>query len=300
MGQAEEYKAQVKNVRKTAILSLKIILLAFLLFVCFIFSSMIVGLTDSSQTTDPMAVTTALFVVSLLNAIVLSYPIIRSRWTGWKLVITIFFVYYGASTFLSQIETIVYLNYLVNIVPADMIPKLFLQGLITAALFSPLAVLIHGQMRKEEEINSNNQLIMHWTEWCWKLILIAIVYVTIYFSFGLFVFMPLAGSAAQEYYTNLQLPEWIFLFQALRAMIWTALALPVIRMMKGQWWEAALSVALLFSVLMGASLLIPSDIMPEAIRLAHFVEIFTSNFLFGWFIVWLLHRHHEFPLRIKK
>ena len=73
-----------------------------------------------------------------------------------------------------------------------------------------------------------------------------------------------------------------------RGMIWTALALPVIRMMKGDWWEAGLAVALLFSVLMGSLLLVPTEFMPPRIRLAHFVEVTSSNFLFGWLVAWIL------------
>jgi hypothetical protein len=83
---------------------------------------------------------------------------------------------------------------------------------------------------------------------------------------------------------------WIFPFQLLRGLMFAALALPVIRMMKGRLWEAKLAVALLFSVIMAAGLLVPSDIMPDGIRMAHFVEIISSNFLFGWIVVWLLNR----------
>jgi len=52
---------------------------------------------------------------------------------------------------------------------------------------------------------------------------IAVVYVIIYISFGMFVFRPLAGEAFQEYYADLQMPGWILPFQMVRAMIWTAL-----------------------------------------------------------------------------
>jgi hypothetical protein len=85
------------------------------------------------------------------------------------------------------------------------------------------------------------------------------------------------------------------LLQAVRALIWVALAIPVIRMMKGHWWEAGLAVALLFSVLMGALLLIPQDIMPDAIRMAHFAEVTSSNFLFGWIVVFIL--YYQRPLK---
>ncbi|GBD94833.1 hypothetical protein BMS3Abin05_02449 [bacterium BMS3Abin05] len=281
------------NAKTTIMLGLKIIVLTFLLFVSYSIASMAVGLTDSTQTADLMGAMAALLAVCAIQTVVLSYPIIRSRWDRWRLVLTIFLVFYGVMTFLSQIETVVFLRYLVDVVPAEIIPKLFMQGAIIAALFSPLVVLIHGRMKRAEESQEiNRRLIMPLMEWVWKLILIAVIYVVIYFSFGMFVFRPLAGEAFQEYYAGLQLPLWIIPFQMVRAMIWTALALPIIRMMKGNWWEAGLAVALLFSVLMGSLLLLPNPYMPDTIRMAHFVEVSSSNFLFGWIVVWLLNRHH--------
>ena len=98
-------------------------------------------------------------------------------------------------------------------------------------------------------------------------------------------------------------------------MLWAALTLPVIRMMrepalpvpsvaegslskepalslpKGRWWETGLAVALLFSVLMGANLLRPTG-LPVGLQVAHLVEVFGENLLFGWIVVWLLHRRH--------
>ena len=291
------------NAKKSVTFGLKLVVLTLILFLCFTVSYTVSGVfmsslgvelpTYSTQTVEPADTTVALLTVCAFQAIVLSYPIVRSRWTGWRLMTTIFVVHYGIMTFLSQIETVVFLNYLVDIVPTAMIPYLFIQGAIVAALFSPLAVLIHGKMRGTEKSREpNRRLVMPWTEWAWKLVSIAVAYVVIYFSFGWLVFMPLAGEAFQGYYGDLQGPTWIPLLQMARGVIWAALAWPVIRMMKGRWWEAGLAVALLFSVLMGFLLLLPNAVMPDAIRRAHFVEVTSSNFLFGWVIVWLLNRHH--------
>jgi hypothetical protein len=49
------------------------------------------------------------------------------------------------------VETVIFLRHFVDIVPAEMIPSLFLQGAVTAALFSPLVVLVHGKMKKNED-----------------------------------------------------------------------------------------------------------------------------------------------------
>jgi hypothetical protein len=81
---------------------------------------------------------------------------------------------------------------------------------------------------------------------------------------------------------------WLMPLQAVRAILWTAIAVPVILMMKGQWWETGLAVALLFAVVMNSQLLLPNPLMPPEVRMVHLVETATPNFLFGWLIVLVL------------
>ena len=83
---------------------------------------------------------------------------------------------------------------------------------------------------------------------------------------------------------------WLFPLQALRALLWVALAVPVIRMTKGEWWKAGLAVALLFGVAMNAQLLLPNPLMPQEVRMVHLLETASSNFLFGWLVVLVLTR----------
>jgi hypothetical protein len=270
---------------------LRVVALSFILFFSYSVASLLVGLGTSSGSNTAVI---WLFAVCLMSSIVVSYPVIRSKWNGWQLVLAIFIIFYGVTTFQSQIETVVFLQYLVDIIPVGIVPRLFVQGIIVSALFSPFAVLIHGKMgsnreyEQSESPKTSTRLDMPPKEWVWKLGLIAVIYVVVYISFGIFIFRPLAGEAFQEYYADLQLPAWILPFQMLRGLIWAALALPVIKMMKGELWEAKLAVALLFSVLMGSLLLIPNPYMPDTIRLAHFVEVSSSNFVFGWVAAWIL------------
>ena len=72
-----------------------------------------------------------------------------------------------------------------------------------------------------------------------------------------------------------------------------AIALPVIRMLKGPWQESALALGLLFAVT-NAQLLIPNPYMPEAVRMTHLIETASSNFIFGCLIGGLLTPRHEF------
>jgi hypothetical protein len=87
---------------------------------------------------------------------------------------------------------------------------------------------------------------------------------------------------------------WLIPFQILRAMLWTGIALPVIRMMKGQWPETALAIGLLFAVVMNTQLLLPNPYMPEGVRMTHLIETASSNLIFGLLVGWLLTQRHEF------
>lgn len=281
----------------------RIIGLTGLYFICFVAVSAALLQPQGEQNSSarPGATLLALLFVSVLNTAVLAYIILRSRWTGWKLVLTVFFVFFGVTTVMSQIET----AFFVTRLPAGMLPRIFLVGAIVAAIFSPLAVLILGKGKREEiSGDDNSKSNMPFGEWVWKLSFIAASYLVIYFTFGYFVAWK--NPAVRAYYGGndpgsflaqmgnvLRDTPWLLPLQVVRAMLWTALALPIIRMMKGQWWEAGLAVALSFAVLMNSQLLLPNPFMPDEVRMAHLLETASSNFLFGWLMVWLLHRHAE-------
>lgn len=294
-------------------LAVKIASLAVIHFI--LFAVVAAVLIPQAESTGPAQASAAvsLLVVCILQTAVLAYVIVRSRWGGWRLTVAIFVVLYGTMTVMPQIESAIF----ISVLPPGFLPRLFLMGAIIAAILSPLAVLILGKRNDGQSqqphgrfpvkgvryLFSARSLVMPMREWAWKLSLIAVVYVGLYFSFGYYVAWQVpevrayygatdpTGFIGQMQSVFEQTP-WLPAFQVLRAMMWTALALPVIRMMKGAWWEAGLAVALLFSVVM-AQLLMPNPYMPEAVRMAHLVETASSNFIFGWFIVWLLHRHHS-------
>jgi hypothetical protein len=243
----------------------------------------------------------ALLAVCFLDTLVLTYIILRSRWAGWRLMATVFFVFYGVMTFISQIESAVF-----HILPLGVLPRLFLMGVLVAAPFSPLAVLILGKGKADTAtVNEpNSRLQMPIKEWAWKLAAIAIIYMILYSTFGYFIAWK--NPALQAYYGGIDegsffahmkavftSAPWLEPFQALRGILWALLALPVIRMTKGRWQETAIAVGLLFAVLMNSQLLLPTPLMPEAVRMTHLVETASSNFIFGYLIVWMLHRHHS-------
>lgn len=280
------------------VIAVRLVALTILYFVCFAAVSAALLPSPFEKTAPVQAGVSlaALWAVSLLNTLVLAYVILRSRWAGWKLALAIFFVFYGVVTVMPQIET----AFFVTRLPSGMLPRLFLSGAIIAALFSSLAVIILGKRRSNPtESHRNSRLGMSVGEWVGKLSLIVIAYLVIYFTFGYFIAWKNAevrayyggadpGSFLAQMSSVLRDTPWLLPLQAVRALLWTALAVPVIRMMKGQWWETGLAVALLFSVVMNSQLLLPNPFMPQEVRMVHLLETATSNFLFGWLIVLVL------------
>jgi hypothetical protein len=281
---------------------LRVIALTVILAICVAVGGGAVGLQADSQSPEQGGATALLLLaVCFLQVVVLTHLIIRSRWAGWRLVATVLLVFYGVMTFMPQIESAVFLNRL----PPGTLPRLFLMGALVAAPFSVLAVLILGK-RKAGTVDPgpDPRVLMPASEWAWKLAVIALVYLILYFTFGYFIAWK--DPAVPQYYGGTD-PGSFFAqmravmrdtpslipFQILRAMLWVALALPVIRMLKGQWPETAIALGSLFAV-MTAPLLLPNPYMPEEVRMAHLRETASSNFLFGMFIGWLLTQRHSF------
>lgn len=288
---------------KIAITTLRFLAVALVYVVCFVVVSGALLSTTTAQPTPAEAGATlaALLAVGLVHAAVWTYIISRSRWSGWKLMLTVFLVLYGVDTLMPQIET----AYFVTRLPPGMLPRLFISGLILAAVFAPLAVLILGKAKSQTKTPTDTRLNMPATEWIAKLFVIAILYVLIYFTFGYFVAWKneavrvyYGGSDPGSFITHiasvLRNEPLLFLLQLVRGLLWTALAVPVIKMMRGKPWEAALAVALLFATT-SSLLLIPNPLMPTEVRMAHLVETVTSNFLFGWLLTVLL--QIKYPLR---
>jgi len=277
--------------------ALRFLTLALVYFVCFVVVSGALLSTSTQQPSTAEAATTllALLTVSLIHAAVWTYVILRSSWSGWSLVLTVFLVLFGVSTLMPQIET----AYFVSRLPPRMLPRLFSAGLIIAAVFAPLAVLILGKIRsRTREARNDSRWSTNLAAWIVRLSLIVVAYLIIYFTFGYFIAWK--SEAVRSYYGGNDPGSFIaqlrnvagsepllFLLQILRAALWAAIAIPVIRMMKGKWWEAGLAVALLFAMT-SSQLLIPNPLMPPEVRMAHLVETVTSNFLFGWLVVLIL------------
>jgi hypothetical protein len=234
--------------------------------------------------------------VALLQTIALAFPTLRSRWHGWRLTATICLVFFGTVTFMSQVESLIYLR---SHLGPGMLRGIVLMGAFTALAFSPVLVLVLGRTKPDRDVSHEpaNHVPGQWTTWAWKLPAAAAVFAALYYLFGYYV--AWRNPAVRGYYGGTdpgsflaqmrgiaRNTPWMLPLQFVRGLLWVLLALPVIRMMKGQWWEAGLALSLLFGV-PATYLLFPNPVMPEPVRMAHLIETAPYQFLFGWFVAWL-------------
>ncbi len=286
---------------------LKFALLYILFVIFFVIGSLAVsGVMPDAAAAEPGLVseTSGLLIVSLACLSVITALILTSRWTGWKLAISLALAYYGAVTFLMQIETWYFLSSIT--VGPQLLPRLFLMGIPIAFVFIPLAVWILGKWRPAAGDTPNQALIMPVRQWLGKQAIIALAYLALYWSAGFFIAWQNpelrafygqpgeAGSFLANIAQTLRTDPALFAFQILRALLWTLCALPIIRGSRVTPWMTALLVGLLFSVPQNIGHILANPLLPSAsVRLSHMIETASSTFVFGLIVVWLLHRQHH-------
>jgi len=285
----------------------KFALLYVLFNVIFVIGSMAVAdVIPENANMEPGLVSegSGLLIVSFACLSVITALILTSRWSGWKLALSLAFAYYGAVTFLMQIETWYFLSAIT--VGPQLLPRLFVMGIPPAFVFIPLAVWILGKGRAAADDSPNPALVMPARQWAWKLAAIALAYLILYWSAGYFIawqnpelraFYGQPGDAVPFFASianTLSNDTMLFPFQILRAMLWTLCALPVIRGSRVNVWWTAFLVGLLFSVPQNIGHILANPLIPIAsVRLSHLIETASSTFLFGVIVVWLLHREHR-------
>lgn len=233
------------------------------------------------------------FPIALLVAAVLSLSILRARRGGWRLAMAIFLVYYAVSTLLVAMEA----YYMSDVISTQIALLLLVNGAFQAAIVSPVAVAIHGRLSAKTIHEPGEKLQERpWWSWLWRVPLTGVAYVVIFIFAGLVVFRPLAYAldpvTAEAYLGSFAVdnPNAILGFQFLRGTLWAVLTIPVIAIMRRPRWLIGLTVALIYSVVMALPNLVPNEVPTAGLRLAHTVEVFVGNFLFGWIVVWLLAR----------
>lgn len=238
-----------------------------------------------------------LLLTSAINTAVIYLLVHKSIWKGWKLMAAISFILFGIQFFMSQIEAF-YFNEGLKM-PVGIIYSVICSGFILAVSFSLIVVKMLGkwqttQIGKDVKISLTLDFIFR------MLFLCIIVYPALYFLAGYFIAWQLpelrllySGSEEilplfQHMQNAFRSDPLLFPFQVLRGLLWITMAILIIKFLDSAWKIKAVLTGLTFALLMNAQHLIPNPYMPDMVRLFHFIETASSNFIWGFVIVWIL------------
>lgn len=293
------------NFKKTLSWIFRIILLVILYFPIWIIGAMAVGDLMPQGQSEPglLSQEVGTLVLAVINTLLIVALIVTSRWRGWRLALALAFAYYGSFTFITQIETWYFLSEIT--VSPELLPRLFIMGLSIPLIFIPLAVLICKKWKKKDVGISRPKWKMPFMQLLLKLAVIAVVYLVIYWVAGYYIawqnpeLRAFYGSPGEiePFFAHtlgtIRNTPGLILLQLVRGVLFALIALPVIAGSNVKPWTTALLVGFLLAVPHLGHIL-PNPLMPIAsVRLSHMIETFTSTFLFGLIIVWLLHRKHS-------
>lgn len=282
---------------------LRIVLLFILYFVLMAVSGKIVApyLPNITPEPGPFPLMIALGISCVSIILVVISMIHSSRWHGVKLMVTMSVAYYLLVTFVGQLEAWYFL-YGITVGPELMV-RLFLQGIPVAFLFIPVTVLVMGRVRAPAGESSAPEIVpMPLKEWLWKLGVIYVTYLVLYYIAGHFIawqnpdvraFYGEPGAARPFFQQMLHIftnDPWLTPYQLLRTLIWVGGALFLIRGSRLSLWQTALIVALVVSVPQNIGHLIPNPMIPvNSVRISHLIETASSTFVFGLITTWLLY-----------
>jgi len=293
------------NFKKSLSWVFRLILLVILYFPIWIIGAMAVGDLMPQVQSEPglLSQEVGTLVLAVINTLLIVALIVTSKWRGWQLALALAFAYYGSFTFITQIETWYFLSDIT--VSPELLPRLFIMGLSIPLIFIPLAVLICKKWKKTNVATNSPKWRMPFMQLLLKLVVIAVIYLIIYWLAGYYIawqnpeLRAFYGSPGEieSFFAHtlgtIRNTPGLILLQLLRGVLFALIALPIIAGSNVKPWATALLVGLLLAIPHLGHIL-PNPLMPLAsVRLSHMIETFTSTFLFGSFIVWLLHRKHS-------
>lgn len=222
---------------------------------------------------DAEAVQRASYIVKAAYALMLAALAAQTRLSRLGTTALLFALFFGAKTFLSLMEAVYYAEHFDF--PLSTVPRDAGAGALTAFIGAGAAALLFARSAREEafKIRPRASLIRRFA-------LATALYPVAYWMAGYFIAWQV--EAVREFYTGMEDFNlgMQLAFQILRGAIWAGLALAAVHGLRGAVLGRALLVGAAFSVFMAAQMLYPIY-MPEPVRMAHLVEVATSNFLYG-------------------
>lgn len=232
----------------------------------------------AGQQDGPLTSMQALLVVNGVVAGILATLAGLSRVGGWRLALLLFVSLFAVTTAMMQLETL-WFNESLKL-PLRVVGELTLNAAVVAAVVALIAMCLYRPRQAMLAPLPDGVV--------WRVGAMAVIYVFLYYGAGFFIAWQSADVRA--YYENgihiAFLPT--VGFQLVRGTLWAVIALYIGRHLHGSLTVRALVLGGTFSVLTAAQLLYPAPFFPWAVREAHFIEIASSEFVYGLIAALLL------------
>jgi hypothetical protein len=243
----------------------------------------------------------ALFLELAVNSFFIIYLLNRLSLKGWRLIAVTALSVYGLQIFMTQIETWVFIKSFPQITMG------WLFTIFSSNLFQTFTITAVGYFlwRPAGGSPSSKTIFPELRKSGLRIAILSVTYVFLYFFFGFFVAWQVAE--LRDFYRNTVVNignVQLAFIQVVRGAMWVLFCLPVLINLKGGRLEKYLIISLMMALLPTILLMMPNPYMPFPIRMAHFVEIFLSNGIFGFLITFLMtyttKRTISFAPRVKK
>ena len=231
----------------------------------------------------PDAMQHAMFWMILTNAVTvaaLSALAVRSEWRGWKLGIAVAAIPLAIFS-INGLEGIIFLkNSHIEW------PGIFLSTLTAAALSTPVWMWFFGRREDVAQEHFHPFESQSVGQRVWKFVACDFSYIALYLLAGSIIFPYI-----KDFYATQTIPPMSTLLALqllVRGPAFILVCLLITRMLGLPRLSGALAVGAVFTLLSGvAPLLMPNPYFPNAVRWMHFMEVTSSNFVFGAIVAWM-------------
>lgn len=264
------------------------------------FGNLITGTSPADPPENSNAALIFLAVCAVNSALIVALVMTTQKYSGFIRWVSLVLFVFGLQFALTQLETLFFLNSFP--MTAEDILAILISGLVMSLATVTLCLISVNRMFRRKDLRNNfrfTDIPVTKESIVSSVLLAAFLYPLLYLLFGYFVAWQ--NTSLRLFYSGpetiqpfpTQLVDFvvsgIYAFQVFRGILWILITIPIICMMQNSRMYS-LVIGILTAALPASLLFIPNPYMPEEIAMVHFVETFSSNFLWGAILSWLLGR----------
>ncbi len=220
-------------------------------------------------------------LVNVFISIVIGTLIRNSTWSGFRLALSIFIVYFVIGHFSILIEA-----YVFDVTSRTRTLQEMTRGFLVALAFAPICTALFKPKAAARRLHFKNR---NWFQWLWRILAGDLLYLFMYSMAG-FILVTVYPQILDFYENKIPPLETVVKTQLfLRGFLFAGVAILISRTTDLSLLHRSLMIGLVFSIIGGiAPLLTPNELMPTYVRYGHLVEVGTSNLLVGIIMGFLL------------